>query len=548
MRKIILSILFIFIGLVSFASDFSTFNLDNGQKVIIKEVHDNPIVIIDTWIKTGSINETDENNGVAHFLEHLFFKGTPKHPSKEFDRILESKGAVTNAATSKDFTHYYILIPSQYFDLALDLHSDMLLNPLIPRKELEKERKVVIEEIAKNNDNPRTILYKNMIKGFYKTHPYKRDVIGTKEVIETISREQILDFYNTWYTPYNMTTVIAGDIDTQKALELVKEKFNKTYNTPLNKIKKPIYKADKKPVSQIENQVRLNIETGYILIGFKGADKVDSKDSYALDVLATVLGEGKSSRLYKELKEQKQLVLNISASNSSMKDDSIFCISADFTSTDIQLIKDAVFEEIQKLKKNEIPDSEIKKAKNIIERDTYYSRESVSNIAGEIGYTATITDNTTYYKNYLENINKVTAEDIKNAAKTYLNSENAVISVVFPNKTIETKTSEIMPKDYNAKIISSNADTTKYQLENGAILVITKNTANDIIAMTMTAKGGNNLEKIPGVASVTADTILKGTNKYRGQELPQTLEENGIRLIPSANGDSFSLTTKFKRI
>ena len=152
MKKIFISVAIIFIGIVCYGADFSTYNLDNGQKVIIKEVHDNPIVIIDTWIKTGSINETDENNGVAHFLEHLFFKGTPKHPAKEFDRILESKGAVTNAETSKDYTHYYILIPSQYFDLALDLHSDMLLNPLIPRKELEKERKVVIEEIAKNND------------------------------------------------------------------------------------------------------------------------------------------------------------------------------------------------------------------------------------------------------------------------------------------------------------------------------------------------------------------------------------------------------------
>ena len=167
MRKIFITIVFIFAGLISFASDYSSYKLDNGQNVIIKEVHDNPIVIIDTWIKTGSINETDDNNGVAHFLEHLFFKGTSKHPSKEFDTILESKGAVTNAATSKDFTHYYILIPSQYFDLALDLHSDMLLNPLIPRKELEKERKVVLEEIAKNNDKPTTTLYKNMIKGFY---------------------------------------------------------------------------------------------------------------------------------------------------------------------------------------------------------------------------------------------------------------------------------------------------------------------------------------------------------------------------------------------
>ena len=222
MKKILLTFVFIFVGMASFGADFSTHKLDNGQTIIIQEVHDNPIVIIDTWIKTGSINETDENNGVAHFLEHLFFKGTAKHPAKEFDSILEAKGAITNAGTSKDFTHYYIFIPSKDLELALDLHSDMLLNPLIPRKELEKERKVVIEEIAKKNDTPSNILYKNMVDSFYKVHPYKREVIGTKEVIETISREQILDFYNKWYTPENMTTVIVGDVDTQKTLNLLK--------------------------------------------------------------------------------------------------------------------------------------------------------------------------------------------------------------------------------------------------------------------------------------------------------------------------------------
>ena len=263
MRKIILTAVIVFIGMVSFASDCKSYKLDNGHNVIIEEVHDNPIVIIDTWIKTGSINETDENNGVAHFLEHLFFKGTSKHPAKEFDRILESKGAITNAATSKDFTHYYILIPSQYFELALELHSDMLLNPLVPRKELEKERKVVIEEIAKNNDKPQTVLYRNLIRNFYKIHPYKRDIIGTKEIIETISREQILDFYNKWYMPANMTTVIIGDVDTQRALELVKSNFN-SQNVPDKKALNPVYKMDKKPSNQIETKQELNLENGYI--------------------------------------------------------------------------------------------------------------------------------------------------------------------------------------------------------------------------------------------------------------------------------------------
>ena len=546
MIRIFLGIAFVFIGLVSFAADYSTYSLDNGQKVVIKEVHDNPIVIIDTWIKTGSINETDENNGVAHFLEHLFFKGTPKHPAKEFDRILESKGAVTNAATSKDFTHYYILIPSQYFDLALDLHSDMLLNPLIPRKELEKERKVVIEEIAKNNDKPTTKLYRNMIKGFYNTHPYKRDVIGTKEVISTISREQILDFYNTWYVPENMTTVIIGDVDTQKVLASVKEKFNKPIDVTA-KPYKPIYKMDKKPSSQIEHKLDMNVETGYILVGFKGCHKIDSKDSYALDVLATILGDGKSSRLYKNLKEQKQLVHSISASHSSMRDDSIFYVSANYLTEDIPRLKAAIFEEIEKLQKNEITEEEIQKAKNIIERDTYYSRESVSNIASEIGYTMTVAGDISYYKNYLDNINKVTAEDLKKVAKTYLNADEAVISVVLPSKEGKPEIKKKEAKNYQAKVLNSDGITTKYELENGAILVITQNTANDIVALEMASRGGNNLEKIPGIASITADTMLKGTKKYKNQELSLLLEENGIRLAPAARGDSFSLITKFTK-
>ena len=159
MRKLLIFLVLFFAGMGVFAQDYATFKLDNGQIVIIKEVHDNPIVTIDTWIKTGSVNETDKNNGVAHFLEHLFFKGTQKHPTGEFDRLLESKGAITNAATSKDFTHYYITIPSRDFSMAMDLHSDMLLHPQIPRKELEKERKVVLEEIAKNNDRPETKLF-----------------------------------------------------------------------------------------------------------------------------------------------------------------------------------------------------------------------------------------------------------------------------------------------------------------------------------------------------------------------------------------------------
>ena len=161
-KKFLISLLTIFTAISVNASEFSIQKLPNGQTLVIQEVKNNPIVTIDTWVRTGSIDETDANNGVAHFLEHLFFKGTKKHPVGEFDRILESKGAIVNAATSKDFTHYYITIPSEYFKTAIELHSDMLTNPQIPRKELEKERKVVLEEIAKDANTPAKKVYNNL--------------------------------------------------------------------------------------------------------------------------------------------------------------------------------------------------------------------------------------------------------------------------------------------------------------------------------------------------------------------------------------------------
>ncbi len=547
MKKIYILLVCFFMGLSAFALDYSVFKLDNGQTVIIKEVHDNPLVIIDTWINTGSINENDENTGVSHFLEHLFFKGTSKHPAGDFDGILESKGAVTNAATSKDFTHYYILLPSKEFDLAMELHSDMLLNPMIPRKELEKERKVVLEEIAKNNDNPANLLYRNLNSLLYKVHPYKREVIGTREVIETIPREQILDYYKKWYHPGNMTTVIVGDVNTQDALAKVQRYF-KSGNEGMQRASKNSYKMDPKPVKQLEKIDKAKIESAYVLIGYKGCKAENRKDSYALDVLATILGDGKTSRLYKTVKEQKQLVYSINSGNSSLKDDSVLYVKADCEPQNVDKVKKAVFYEINRLKREGVDAEELKKAKNIIERDTYYARESVANIANEIGYTMILTQDPEYYAHYVDNIKKVTAKELQEVAKKYLDDNTAAISVLLPDQTeVPCARIEKAPKKYDAKLVSQNDKITKYMLPNKATLLINHNKLNDIVAVDIISKGGNFIEKIPGIGSVTADAMLKGTKKYPKQELLQLLDENGIIISPQAKSDYFTVGLKFTK-
>ncbi len=542
MRKFILFIFVFAMGLAVFAQDYSVFKLDNGQTVIIKEVHDNPIVTIDTWVRTGSINESDKNNGVAHFLEHLFFKGTQKYPTGEYDKILESKGAVTNAATSKDFTHYYITIPSRDFQTALELHADQLLNPQIPRKELEKERKVVIEEIAKNNDSPDTKLYENLIKGFYVEHPYARPVIGNKQVIGTITREEILDFYNKWYNPSNMITVIVGDINTQDTLNSIKKEFNKPVTA---KTKLPVYKIDKGVTHTTKISDKAKIKNAYILIGFRGVSSKNPKDSYALDVLGTILGEGRSSKLYQSIKEQKQLAYSISAGHSNMKDDSMMFIKANFIPENLDKLETAIFAEIEKVRNGNLDDSDILTAKRIIERDTFYARESTSNITSELGYTTLIYDDPMFYENYIANIEKVTKADIINAAKKYMNPNSAVISIVLPEdmKDINEKPISSFTPD-EAKLVATDKNVSKYELPNKMTLIINHNKLNDIVAIQIFAKGGNFLEKKPGVANMTATGMMKGTRKYSAIDLSQTMEQNGINIVPSADSDYFRIAVK----
>ena len=215
--------------------DVEVYERDNGHKIVLAH-KEGGLVNISTWVRTGSINETDKNNGISHFLEHLMFKGTHKHKAGEFDRILESKGAIVNAATWKDYTFYYVTLPkgenNQDFYKALELHADMMIDPVLPPEEIgapfnindtavtdKRERHVVIEEIRMRKDQPWTKVYNACNKAMYTSHPYKRDVIGTPEIISQVTQQEIMEYYKTFYSPNNMTTIVVGDFDNQTVLE-----------------------------------------------------------------------------------------------------------------------------------------------------------------------------------------------------------------------------------------------------------------------------------------------------------------------------------------
>lgn len=537
MKKFIIIAAIVICGNTVWAASAQMFKLDNGQTVVIQEVKNNPIVTIDTWIKTGSIDEDDSNNGVAHFLEHLFFKGTKNHESGEFDQILETKGAITNAATSKDFTHYYVTIPSKDFDLAMELHGDMMLHPLIPRNEMEKERKVVLEEINKDLVSPTRILQENLNSMMYTTHPYKRKVIGRSDVIETITRDQVLNFYNAHYSPSNMITIVVGDVDTNHALERIKEVFNAEYK----KQTKTIYPKESQLTSQQKKVEYIKTESGYMVIGFRGTP-INDNDSYALDVLSTILGDGRSSVLNQVLKEKKRLAFSVDAGNSTFRDDGIFYISANFEPEKCKQVQSAIFDEIKNIQDKGVSDEQLSLAKNIIERNTYYSRESITNIATEIGYTMALTNDIKFYDTYLDKIKSVSKDEVKRVANKYLGENRSAVSIILPESSKNIPVANKIQNSGTAELISESNGTQKYHLSDGATMLYTPNSSNDIIAISIYAKGGQLLDKIAGTANLTAATMMKGTKNYTSLELSQVLEDNGIKIVPSVGADAFSIT------
>ena len=419
---------------------------NNGHKIVLAH-KEGGMVSVSSWVKTGSINENDKNNGISHFLEHLMFKGTHKHKAGEFDHILESKGAIVNAATWKDYTFYYVTLPkgenNENFYTAIDVHADMMTDPVIPDYEMgapfdindktvtdKRERHVVIEEIRMRKDQPWTMVYNATNNAMYTSHPYKRDVIGTPQIISQVSQQEVMNYYRTFYSPKNVTTIIAGDFDSEDVLKRVVEafKWGERPEPPQRNI------LPDKPVSEtvyIENEA--NINSSFMMFGFLGPLAKDLKNSIALEMLAIILGEGTSSRLYTNLVEkQEEHIFNmIDAENYLFRDGCNFFVQANFNPQYKDKAISLVKSEIEKLKQG-ITEKELNKAKKKLKSRFACEVETVSDIGETIGYYMTVCDDLALAEEYLPVCESISTDDLAEAAKTYLDLNHAVISVLRP--------------------------------------------------------------------------------------------------------------------
>lgn len=425
------------------------FERENGHKIVFA-YKQSELINISSWVKTGSINENDKNNGISHFLEHLMFKGTSKHKAGEFDRTLEGRGAIVNAATWKDYTFYYVTIPKgcddKNFNDTLNLHADMMLDPVIPDNEIgepfdinepkvmsKRERHVVIEEIRMRKDQPWTKVYNLTNANMYTQHPYKRDVIGNEQIISTVTREEVLDYYRTHYTPNNITTIIVGDIDIEKVLpQICKEfDFKGRQNAPAT-----VYKIDEptQETKYVEEYAKIN--TGFLMLGYLGVPACEVKTATMLEIICLILGQGQSSRLYQELIEKRpNSIFNvISTDYYHFRDGGNMFIQANFKSEAKDEAIKLITEQINKMCSDGISERELKKAKKKLKASFAESSETVSDIAENIGFYMTVCGKLECVEEYINAIEDITLEEVNACIKKYLDIKHAVIATLMPEK------------------------------------------------------------------------------------------------------------------
>ena len=366
-------------------SSYKKCTLSNGLEVIIVEDKSLPIVSVNIWYKVGSANEKLGKTGFAHLFEHMMFQGSENIEKEQHFKFIQEAGGSLNGSTSLDRTNYYETLPSNNLELALWLESDRMgyLLPALTEEKLRNQKDVVLNERRQRYDNqPYGLAWEKMFAAMFpQNHPYHWPTIGWTEDIENFELNDVKEFFRTYYAPSNASMVIIGDLQTEKTLKLVEKYFNDIPSSgeiPLIHYARPTLKENK--TIEFED----NIQLPRLYLGWH-SDHLYGKKDAAMDIISEVLTSSKNSRLYKTLVHEKQIAHDISAFNYSAKLNGMFFIIATAKEdVDIETIKKALFEELNKIKNIEIDTEELEKAKNNIKSTYIYSLQKQTVLADQI--------------------------------------------------------------------------------------------------------------------------------------------------------------------
>jgi len=412
---------------------YKKITLKDGLRIITIPQKSTEAVTVLVLVKTGSKYETKEVNGISHFLEHMFFKGTKKRPTQiEVAEALDVVGGVFNAFTGEEFTGYFAKTRSSYLNLAVEWVSDIFFNSIFPKKEMEQERKVIEEEIKMYSDNPMFYAQKLFPQLLYGDQPAGWDIAGTEESLKNITRQRLLSYRKKQYVAKNTIIVIAGNLDHEKGINLAKRYFSKI--SPTEPLRKP---------KVIENQTapalllsERKTDQAHLCLGVRTFNIFNPK-RYALNILGTILGDMMSSRLFTEVRGKRGLAYHISTDIEMNPDTGYLVTYAGVDSKRIDEAIQAILNEYKKTSIEPITLSELKKGKENIKGRTALSLESSDALASFYGSQELLEEKISTPEEFFKEIDKVTREDILNVAREIFKPEKLNLTLVGPFKEKE---------------------------------------------------------------------------------------------------------------
>ncbi len=572
--------------------------LPNGMKVLMKESHTSPLMCVSIWYRAGSAQESNGTTGLAHLLEHMMFKGTAKYGKGVYDRTLESNGAINNASTWFDRTNYFVVIAADKTDLAMELEADRVRGALFTQQDLDDEMPVVRNEMEKGEDNPYGELSDRMGAMAILEHPYHWPTIGWKTDVEAITAEQIHEFYNRYYWPNNSALILVGDLPAQTMLEKAVQHFGSLPSggqAPNVVTVEPPQKGERRFLIREAGQNRI------VSIAYRVPSRRDA-DSYAMDVVAGVLGDGKSSRLYRALVESG-LATDVSASNTYWFRDP-FLFSVDVTLTDdasVDSVEATVYREIARLQATPPSDEEVQRAVKQAKVETLFERDDITSTMFAIGEIETCTG-WQVYDTYLETLAEVKPAEVSAAAAKHLTANQRTVGFYLPDgqpggSWTSTEEGTTTPRGRNAapastsmststsryerapqfhhtpaeprvpeartsthgaatptkdpvrvsgEVAASAAAPVRLELDNGITLIVLESHDNPTLEIRGRLEGGMLTEPAgkEGVAALCAAAMTLGTEEHSPSELAQLLESNGITIDVRPGRSALSVSAR----
>ena len=508
------------------------FTLDNGMVCLVKEDPAAPVASVQVWVGTGSIHEGDQlGAGLSHYVEHMVFKGTPTRKPGEIARAIQALGGQINAYTSLDRTVFHTDVPARHWRDALAILADAVINPSFPAEECEKEKAVILRELSMGNDDPDRELNELLWRTAYVLHPYRHPVIGYKDVFERMTRDDLVASYRRRYTPDNMVAVVVGDIPAAEAEAALRQTFGPVPRRASPPVVLPVEPAQQAP--RFARQTGPHALTRLIL-AFHTVSMAD-RDTPALDLLASITGNGQSSRLVQSIKEERQLVHGIGAWSYTPLYPGLFAVSAtcdpDKESAAIAAIRD----DIAAWSRTAFPAEEVNKARRMTLVSELSNLQTMNGQAGNYANGELMARNPRYSETYLDLLQHVTPADLQDVARRYLRPDNETLVIVSPTQAVAA--ASLPPA------LVRPSDVTRLTVEPGVPLVFREDHRLPFVYVCAAFRGGvlAETESTAGISQMMSELLLRGTPARSAEAIARAVETMGADLSPFSGFNSVGL-------